>query len=378
MNASFFEQYRREFPITGRYIYLDHAGISPLPLRAQRAIEGFLSESVQGAAFHYPRWSQQVAAVRSSCARLIHARPEEIAFVKSTSHGLSLVAGGLDWRPGDRVLVYEKEFPSNLYPWLNLKRKGVEIVSIPFRDGRISIEDIASRIDSRTRLVAISSVQFTNGFAVDLRNLGLLCRTNNVFLCVDAIQSLGVLPMDVQAFNIDFLSADAHKWLLGPEGLGVFFCRQELAERIEPPLVGWKSVQNELAFEKPELRFKNDALRFEEGSLNMMGIVGLGAALGLLFEIGIERIADRVLELGDAIIREAERRGLTVLTPKERKARGGNITFAGPFDPIKTRDTLREQGVMVNVRAGGLRVSPHFYNTIQELDRFFSTLDHLL
>jgi cysteine desulfurase/selenocysteine lyase len=374
MNNSFFEQYRREFPVTGTYLYLDHAGISPLPLRVKGAIEAFLAESVQAAAFHYSAWAQQVAAVRRSCAQLLHARPEEIAFVRSTSHGLSLVAGGLDWRPGDRVLVYEREFPSNLYPWLNLKRKGVEVVSLPFRDGRIRIDDIAGLIDSRTRLVAISSVQFTNGFAVDLGSLGHLCRSNKVLLCVDAIQSLGVLPMDVQTFNIDFLSADAHKWLLGPEGIGIFFCRKELAERIEPALVGWKSVQNELAFEKPDLRFKTDALRFEEGSLNIMGIVGLGAALELLFEVGIERIAERVLGLGDTIIREAETRGFTVLTPKEKTARGGNITFTGPFDAIKTRDALREQGIMVNVRAGGLRVSPHFYNTADELGRFFEAL----
>ena len=378
MNSDFFEHYRKEFPITRRSIYLDHAGVSPLSLRVKKAIETFLAESAESSAFLYPRWTQQIVDVRRACARLINAQPHEIAFVRSTSHGLSLVAEGLDWKPGDRVIVYEKEFPSNLYPWLNLTGKGIEVVFIPFRDGRFQADDVARLIDSRTRLLSISSVQFTNGFAADLRSLGRLCRSHDVLFCVDAIQSLGVLPMDVQAFHIDVLSADAHKWLMGPEGIGMFFCRRGLAERLRPALVGWKSVRNEFAFEKPDLQFKTDALRFEEGSLNLMGIVGLGAAIDLLFEAGIQKIADRVLGLGDMIVREAEKRGFTVLTPKERDARGGNITFVGAFDPGIARDALREQGVMVNVRAGGLRVSPHFYNTAGELERFFGILDQIL
>ena len=191
---SMLEQYRKEFPITEKYIYLDHAGISPLSLRVKTAIETFPSESVQGGAFHYPKWSQQAVDIRRACSRLIHAEHDEVAFVKSTSHGLSLVAEGFDWNPGDRVLVYEREFPSNLYPWLNLKRKGVEVVSIPFTDGRILIDDIARLMDSRTRLVAISSVQFTNGFAADLKGLGLLCKSRNILFCVDGIQSLGDCP----------------------------------------------------------------------------------------------------------------------------------------------------------------------------------------
>jgi cysteine desulfurase / selenocysteine lyase len=378
MDDHFFEQYRSEFPIAEKYIYFDHAGVSPLSLRVKNAIETFLAESVDGSAFHYPKWSQQIIDVRRACGRLIGSQPEEIAFVRSTSHGLSLVAEGLDWKPRDRVLVYEKEFPSNLYPWLNLRRKGVDVVFIPFRNGRIQVDDVARLIDSRTRLLSISSVQFTNGFAADLSSLGLLCRSRQVLFCVDAIQSLGILPMDVRAFNIDFLSADAHKWLLGPEGIGIFFCRQGLAERLQPALVGWKSVRNEFAFEKPDLRFKTDALRFEEGSMNVLGILGLGAAIELLIEVGIANIADRVLGLGDSIMQEAEKRRFTVLTPQDRGARGGNITFIGQFDPAKTRDALKGKGVMVNVRAGGLRVSPHFYNTAQEVERFFEILDRMI
>jgi cysteine desulfurase/selenocysteine lyase len=377
MDDNALKKYRREFPVTGQYIYLDHAGIAPLSLRVRTAIETFLAESVAGGAVHYPRWAQQTADIRSACAKLVNALPDEIAFVKNTSHGLSIVAQGLDWRPGDNVLVYEKEFPSNLFPWLNLKTKGVDIRVIPSRDGRVLLEDIARLIDSRTRLLAISSVQFSNGFRIDLERVGSLCRDNHILLCVDAIQSLGLIPMDVKAYHIDFLSADAHKWILGPEGIGLFYCGKGLAEQLSPPLIGWKSVQNDMAFDRPDFLLKANALRFEEGSMNLLGIFGLGAAIDLLFEVGIGQIGQRVLDLGDLVLREAEQRSCRVHTPRARQERGGNITISGNFDPAGMRDALREKRIVVNARGGGIRISPHFYNTEEEIERLFSTLDRL-
>ena len=377
MDNKFFEAYRREFPVTGKYIYLDHAGVAPISLRVKTAIEKFLAESAEGGAFHYPVWAQRIVEIRRSCAQLVNAVPDEIAFVKSTSHGLSIVAQGLDWKPGDNVLIYEKEFPSNIYPWLNLRSKGVEVRTIPSRDGRILFEDITRLISSRTRLLAISSVQFSNGFRIDLEKVGSLCRDNQVLLCVDAIQSLGMVPMDVKAFHIDFLSADAHKWLLGPEGIGIFYCSNGLAGQLSPPLIGWKSVRNELAFDRPDFLLKTNCLRFEEGSMNLLGIFGLGAALDLLFEIGIEQIEQRVLDLGDLILREAEKRDYHGLTPEARHERGGNITVSGNYDPARMRDALREKRIMVNARGGGIRVSPHFYNTEEEIITFFKMLDRL-
>jgi len=377
MDNKLFETYRQEFPVTGNYIYLDHAGVAPISLRVKTAIETFLAESAEGGSFHYPVWAERAAETRRACAQLINAGPDEIAFVKSTSHGLSIVAQGLDWMPGDNVLIYEKEFPSNIYPWLNLRSKGVEVRTIPSRDGRILFEDISRLINSRTRLLAISSVQFSNGFRIDLEKIGSLCRDKQVLLCVDAIQSLGMVPMDVKAFHIDFLSADAHKWLLGPEGIGIFYCSNGLAERLSPPLIGWKSVRNELAFDRPDFLLKTNCLRFEEGSMNLLGIFGLGAALDLLFEVGIEQIEQRVLDLGDLILLEAEKRGYRALTPGARHERGGNITVSGNFDPAQMRDALREKGIMVNARGGGLRISPHFYNTEEEIIAFFKMLDRL-
>jgi selenocysteine lyase/cysteine desulfurase len=272
------------------------------------------------------------------------------------------------------VLFYEKEFPANIYPWLNLKRKGVEARTIPSRNGRVLLEDIERLVDSRTRLIAISSVQFSNGFRIDLKRVGELCHRKGILLCVDAIQGLGVIPMDVKECNVDFLAADAHKWLLGPEGIGIFYCRKELAGRLNPPLIGWKSVRNDFDFDHPDFQLKTDALRFEEGSMNLMGIFGLGAAIELLSEVGVENIKERVLGLGDAIIQGAEKRGFAILTPKAREERGGIITFAGNFDPSRVRDVLREKGIMVNVRGGGLRVSPHFYNTEEEIYKLFEII----
>jgi cysteine desulfurase/selenocysteine lyase len=377
MDTLTIERYRREFPVTKNHIYLDHAGIAPVSLRVKNVVAAFLAESAEGAAFNYPRWAQRVVEVRRLCAQMLNAGADEIAFIKSTSHGLSIVSEGLELQSGDNVLYAERDFPSNIYPWINLKRKGIEARAIPATEGRIQIDAIERAMNSRTRLITMSTVQFSNGFRIDLKRLGELCRRKGVLLCIDAIQSLGIIPMDVREFNIDFLAADAHKWLLGPEGIGIFYCRKELAQSMRPPLVGWKSVQNEFDFDHPVLRLKNDAQRFEEGSQNMMGIFGLGAAIELLFEVGIANIEERVLDLGDQIVREAGKRGLTVLTPEQREQRGGNITIAGRFDPAAARDALRERRMMVNVRGGGLRLSPHFYNTAEDINTLFQNLDSL-
>jgi len=375
MNSKTIEHYRKLFPVTKKYIYLDHAGVSPMSLRVTEAIDAFLAESASGGAFHYPSWGLRVAACRNNCAQLLNAEPDEIAFVKSTSHGLSIVASGLDWKPGDNILIFEKEFPSNLYPWMRLQAKGVQVRVIPSKNERVLLKDIEQLIDKRTRLVALSAVQFSNGFRIDLHKLGELCHARNVLLCIDAIQSLGILPMDVKALHIDFLSADAHKWLLGPEGIGIFYCRSGLAEQLDPPLIGWKSVQNESDFDHANLLLKTGALRFEEGSMNLLGIFGLNAAIELLFEAGITKIEQRVLDLGDLIIEQATNRGFEVATPLPRSERGGNITVRGTFDPVKMRDALRGKGIMINARGGGIRVSPHFYNTEDEIRKVFEEID---
>ena len=372
------ERYRREFPVTDSYVYLDHAGVAPVSLRVGEAVAEFLREASEMGFAGYSRWMERVERVRRLSAGLVGAEIDEIAFVKNTSHGISIVAGGLDWKSGDNVLVFEKDFPTNIYPWLALERKGVSVRYIPpGGDGRISIKDIERLSDSRTRLISMSTVQALNGFMMDPEELREFCSARGVLLFLDAIQSLGAVPMDVERYGADFLSADGHKWLLAPEGTGIFYCRKERAKELYPNLIGWKSVVHEAEFERIELTLKEDALRFEEGSYNVMGIIALGASLDLLFEAGIERVRSRILGLGDLIISEADRRGFQVKTPRERERRGGIVSFAGPFDPKKMKASLMSRRIVVNERGGALRLAPHFYNTEEEVLRLFSEIDGL-
>lgn len=371
------EGYRQEFPIVKTGIYLDHAGVAPIPVRVIREVDKFLEEAAEKAVMNYDSWMERVEGVRAQSARLVGAEKDEIAFIKNTSHGISIVTGGLDWKEGDNVLVFEKEFPSNIYPWLDLKRKGVEVRYIPLREERIRMDDIEMLMDRRTRLVSMSSVQSLNGFMINLKELGALCRRKGVLFFVDAIQSLGVVPMDVREFGVDFLAADGHKWLLAPEGTGIFYCSLERASELRPNLIGWKSVKSENDFENIDFTLKENALRFEEGSFNVMGIRALGTALDLLFEIGIENVGARVHDLGDLIMDEAGKRGFRLRTPRDRSERGGIVSFSGNFDPVVLKKKLRESNIVVNNRGGALRMAPHFYNTEEEIIKTFEEIDRL-
>lgn len=372
------ERYRKEFPIVSSSIYLDHAGVAPIPLRVKKEVERFLSSASEKAILDYDSWMDRVEEVRASSAALIGSDTDEIAFIKNTSHGISLVSGGLDWNEGDNVIISDREFPANIYPWLDLKVRGVDVRVAPFIGDRINIEDIEALIDSRTRVLSISSVQSVNGFRIDLKRLGEICSNRGVLLFVDAIQSLGVVPMDVKGFGVDFLAADGHKWLLSPEGTGIFYCKRELSETLKPSLIGWMSVKNENEFEKIDYRLKTRAGRFEEGSYNVMGIHALGASLEMFRDIGVNNIYERVLGLGELIISEAENRGFQITSPREALNRGGIVSFSGGFDPVDIREKLIKSNIVINQRGGALRLAPHFYNTEDEILKFFSELDAIL
>jgi len=369
------EKIRKEFPVVKNRIFFDHAKVSPLPMRVREAVNAFVEDASSHGTANYTDWMARVESVRASFSRLINAGPDEVAFVKNTSEGISIVANGMDWKPGDNVVIPDIEFPANVYPWWNLKRLGVETRFVHAVDGRVLFDDLVDCVDSRTRVVSVSSVECNSGFRTDLNRIGAFCRDKGILFCVDAIQSLGVLPMDVQRDHIDFLSADGHKWLMSVEGLGGFYISSEALKVIRPAVVGWNSMVNPLDFMNYDFTLRPGATRFEEGSFNTMSIQAFGAALSLFHEVGVDTIEKRIMNLGDKILDELKRRNFRILNSVIPEERSGIIAFTGEMDLQKFSDFMAENQVSLTVRDGIVRLSPHFYNSENEIDRFFDLLD---
>ncbi len=364
-----------EFPVCRKFIYLNHAGVSPIPARAAEAGCRIFEVSRDEGAYRGRRWMEIADATRERFARLVGAGPDEIAFVKNTSEGVSFVAAGFPWRDGDNVVTSNVEFPSNVYPWMRLQPRGVEVRMVPAREGRVRKEDLFEACDGKTRVVALSSVEFANGFRNDLPGIGEYCQHHGIFFFVDGIQSLGVLPMDVKGFGIDALSADGHKWMLGPEGTGAFYISRDVMEVIEPVSLGWHSVEKWSDFESYDFHLAKDARRYEPGSYDVAGIAAFGASLDLLLSIGVDRIWERVRRLTEGVIQEALAAGYEVVTPRHPEERSGIVTFRVPgVNPQALWKGLLTRNVVTSPRAGGIRVSPHFYNTPEEIAHFFALL----
>jgi selenocysteine lyase/cysteine desulfurase len=369
------DRLRDELPITRRWAFFDHAAVAPLSGPAQRAVNEWAADMADNGDVNEARWSQRVEEVRGLAGRLIGADPLDVAFIKNTSEGIGFVAEGFPWKPGDNVVTAAEEYPSNLYPWMNLAGRGVEVRTVPSRESRIWLDDLRAAVDGRTRLVSLSFVEYASGFRNDLDVIGTLCRERGVYLFVDAIQGLGVLPLDVGRTPVDFLSADGHKWLLSPEGAGIFYIRRELIDILHPVGVGWNSVVGCRDFSRIDFTLKPHAGRWENGTLNVAGITALGASLELLLGIGIPAVAARVLELTDYLCERARRAGLEVYSSRRPEDCSGivSLTVAGA-DVRQLVRRCRDGGVVVNQRAGRVRVSPHCYNTTSELDQLVEML----
>jgi selenocysteine lyase/cysteine desulfurase len=363
-------------PVTRRWAYFDHAAVAPMTARAQAALAEWAVDFTENGLANYSRWLKRVEEVRRLAGQLLHADPLDVAFIKNTSDGISIVAEGLDWQPGDNVVSAEDEYPANIYPWLNLAHRGVELRRVPSRGGRVSLDDLLAEMDGRTRLVTISWVEYASGFRNDLDAIGAACRQRGVLFFVDAIQGLGAFPLDVSHCPIDFLAADGHKWMLGPEGCGIFWIRRDLVDRLHPVGVGWHSVVGAWDFGTIDFRLKPSAGRWEGGSLNIAGITTLGASLELLLEVGIDAVGRRILELTDHLCAAVERTGWRVYSSRRETERSGIVSLIAPADrqPAAVVRQLRQQGVVVNHRSGRLRVSPHAYNTPEEIDRLVQLL----
>ena len=340
-----------------------------------KVVDELLGQMARYGGGRYPEWMEQIEEVRRLVAALLSCQPGELAFTGSTSEGLGMVASGVKWRNGDMVLIPTPEFPANLYPWENLISQGVRTKRIERKNGAFHVEDVEKALEPGIRLVSVSSVDFCTGFRCDLEALGDLCRRKGILLCVDAIQSLGIIPMDVKKYGIHFLSTGAHKWLLSPMGCGIVYISEEVNHLVHPDRVGWKSVVDEENFFQKDFHLKPDALRFESGSMNVAGIYALGAAIRLLNEAGFERVHQRILFLNDLFILGLQDRKIEIASSLAAHERSGILSFRPEGNPEILHRFLNERDVIVSVRNGMIRLSPHFYNNPDDVALFFEGLD---
>ena len=366
------ERYRHQFPVTKQLIHLNHAAVAPLSRPAAEAMRWLVTDCEDYGSFHYDAWMKTYDGLRDVTAKLINSHPGEIAIVKNTSEGIATIANGMSWQPGDRIIVFEEEFPANQYPWQRLEQiKGVKLDWLR-ADGPLEKLEQAAK---GARMVAISFVQFLTGFRADIEAIGKICRQNGCFFFVDAIQGLGYYPLDVEKCHIDALAADGHKWLLGPEGCGVLYVRSAVQDQIEPFEFGWTNVQNYSDYGQRTLTLRSDAGRYEPGTLNTVGIYGLHASIRFLLEVGIENICESVLartqQLHDGVIAK----GYEVLGSRTPQNDAGIVCFRREGHDFRmVHKTLKENGILTAPRAGWVRASPHFYISPEDIEKCLAVL----
>ena len=368
------DQARREFPHAWTdMVYLNHAAVAPLSFRVRDAVDKYQTRRALKGIEPYP-WAMKMALeTREMIANMLYARADQIAFVMNTSDGLNIIAQGLDWQPGDRVLLNNLEFPANVYPFLNLKKWGVEVDVIEAKDYKITPAQIAAQITERTKLVSISHVQFSTGAKADLTAIGKICRERNVLFVVDAIQSLPHCAIDVERDKIDFLSCGSHKWMMAAEGGAFVFASDRALAAIEQPFLGWTSVDEPFDFTPHPDRLRTGAARFENGTINYSAVAAMRASMQFFEEFGLREIERAVLDLSGYLIDRLEMRGIEVITPKSEKERAGIVSFVVP-DAEQVFKRLNSQEIILSLRSGRLRAAPHFYNTEEEVRKLFVAL----
>lgn len=369
------QEMRALFPIATRYAYLDHAANAPLATPVRSTMEVYLGRMTEEP-FDLSHWERLRSQVRTRIAELLSVGAESITFTKNTTAGLGLVAAGLDWEAGDNIVGVHREFPSNIYPWMGLKRKGVELRLYQPEQGRIDVKGVVRLCDRRTRVLAISAVQFWSGFRTDLGALATALRGRDVLLVVDGVQAVGGLRLDLSQTPVDFLAVGAQKWLLGPMGVGFAYVGPRMLDRLNPVTIGPDSVVREREYVEYDLTFKPGARRFEEAAPNYAGILGMGAAVNLLLRCGAPVVEEVVLRLADRLRGELPSRGYElVLKPTTPSERSGIVSFRHPrMVPAELHSRLREVGVIISLRGDFLRASPHYYNSDEDLDRLLEAL----
>ena len=368
-----------EFPIAENTIYLAHAAVCPLPASVRDAVSRYAAECVGGDQEDFmPR--NLLIDTRQLAANLIGAEMREVALVGPTSLGLSFIAQGIDWQRGDNIIVHGDDYPSNVYPWMALEEKGVELRHLkPREPGRIDPEDVFSLIDSRTRMAALASCHYVSGYRIDIDTIGRELRSRGVLVCVDGIQTVGAFPTPVE--HVDFLAADAHKWMLGPCASGILYVKKETQDQLKPVVQGWHNLRCPDFIAQETLDYKPDSRRYEAGTANLLGIVGHRASLAMLNEVGVDNIAADLLAKRNRLVPALLAKSYEVMHPEVRLANtSGIVTFPKPGkDMAALAERLGQAGIKVSLRvmrdgAKLIRLSPHFYNTDVELDRLLEAL----
>jgi cysteine desulfurase/selenocysteine lyase len=367
-------QYRELYPIIKERVFLDHAALSPLSKTIVADIRELLEDYSMFGSPKWEKWFNRVEEARGFAARLINCTTDEISFAVNTSDAMMYVVEGLDWKRGDNIVSVEREFTANYYPWTSLKADGVELKLVPQEGGRFLIEDIEKAINSRTRLVTISWVQFLSGFRAPLKEIGELCKRKNVLFAIDAIQALGALKLDVKECVVDFMFCGGPKWLLSPLGTGIFYCRKDLVERLRLRRLGWMSVREPFDFQNLSQPLKDSARRFEYSNLNQAGLIGLRRALQTFLEIGTENIEERILYLTDLIVGKIADKEIKVYSPRNTGEKSGIISFTVGEMTQALYDKLMKENIIVSIREGMIRVAPHYYNNESDIEAFLRHL----
>lgn len=372
---------QQEFPQEPGLFYLNHAAVSPWPLRTAQAVANFATENVTRGASHYPDWVKKETFLREQIRSLINAESiDSIALLKNTSEAISVVSEGIQWKQGDNVVSSNQEFPSNRIPWQAQARHGVEFREVDLETGPTPEQNLIDACDRHTRVLAISSVQYGSGLKLDLERLGEFCRKKDIFFCVDAIQSIGAHVLDVQQCHADFVMADGHKWMMGPEGIALFYCRDELLEQLQLHQYGWHMVENAGNYDEKEWLPAANARRFECGSPNMLGIHALSASLSLLEETGLEKIEQRITGHIDKFIQSLDSDNrFQLMTPMDPSHRAGIITFRlRDREVAEVHRELVKNGVICAHRFGGIRFSPHFYTSNEAIKKVLEILNIII
>lgn len=368
-------------PVAKQSAYMDHAAVSPLSQVAADALQKWLSGAVEVGNPLWGQWVKGVESMRATAAEMIGAKLEEIALVSNTTSGISLIAEGLNWREGDNVVTFADEFPSNVYPWMNLASRGVETRRVPVDvSGRPDLDELAAACDARTRIVTVSWVGFATGYRHNIPRIAEIAHAKGALMFLDGIQGLGVFPINVNEFGIDFLAADGHKWMLGPEGAGIAYIRQNHLAQLRPIAPGWHSVKPGQDYTHIELNLRESAGRYEGGSQNIAGFLALGASLRLLHELGTKNVAAAILDITEHACERLAQIGAKIISdrrPDHRtgQQRSGIVSFEMPGrDMLALKHYAMQRNVVFGFRAGRLRISPHAYNNEEDLDRLVDAL----